>query len=176
MKHITFLIVAILALSISTTSCSRKKNPNARTDTYSSGSVTFGADESFAPIIEEELDVFHSIYVQAHCTPKYMTESEGMNLLLANKLLMMFTSRDFKKSEYDNLIARERKPYTVHVGYDGLALIINRENTDSCMSVTDVKRILSGEAEADEGIIHCPGSLAFIHQQGKEEEQTRGER
>ena len=147
MKHITFLIVAILALSISITSCSRKKNPNARTDTYSSGSVTFGADESFAPIIEEELDVFHSIYVQAHCTPKYMTESEGMNLLLANKLLMMFTSRDFKKSEYDNLIARERKPYTVHVGYDGLALIINRENTDSCMSVTDVKRILSGEAK-----------------------------
>jgi phosphate transport system substrate-binding protein len=60
---------------------------------------------------------------------------------------MMFTSRDFKKSEYDNLIARERKPYTVHVGYDGLALITNRDNTDSCMSVKDVKRILSGEAK-----------------------------
>ena len=28
---------------------------------------------------------------------------------------------------------------------------------------TTLLRILSGEAEADEGIIHCPGSLAFIH-------------
>ena len=34
---------------------------------------------------------------------------------------------------------------------------------------TTLLRILSGEAEADEGIIHCPGSLAFIHQQGKED-------
>ena len=123
----------------------KKKNGNERNDTYSSGTISFGADESFQPIISEELDVFHSIYVQAKCTPKYMTESEGMNLLLANKLYMMFTTRDFKKSEYDNLVARQRKPYTVHVGYDGLALIANRSNTDSCMSVKNVKRILTGE-------------------------------
>ena len=34
---------------------------------------------------------------------------------------------------------------------------------------TTLLRILSGEEEADEGIIHRPGSLAFIHQQGKED-------
>lgn len=129
------------------TSCSeKKKDPNARNDTYSSGSITFGADESFAPIIEEEMDVFHAIYVQAHVTPKYISESEGMNLLLSDKLLMMITSRDFKKSEYDNLKKRNRVPISIHLGYDGLALIANRNNTDSCITVDDVKRIFSGEA------------------------------
>lgn len=141
----SLLTVALLALSLLAACSQKKKDPNARNDTYSSGAITFGADESFAPIIEEELDVFHSIYVQAKCTPKYMTESEGMNLLLANKLYMMFTTRDFKKSEYDNLIARQRRPYTVHVGYDGLALITNRSNIDSCMTVKTVQDILSGE-------------------------------
>ena len=34
---------------------------------------------------------------------------------------------------------------------------------------TTLLRILSGEEEADEGMIHRPGSLAFIHQQGKED-------
>lgn len=148
MKHfinITILfLVTLLALSAAT-SCSKKKTGNERNDTYSSGQISFGADESFQPIIDEELDVFHAIYVQAKCTPKYMTESEGMNLLLKDKLYMMFTTRDFKESERKNLEARKRMPFTVHVGYDGLALIANKSNTDSCMSVKNVKRILSGE-------------------------------
>lgn len=141
------VIASVLALSLAASCNRKKKDPNARTDTYSSGAITFGADESFQPIIDEELDVFHSIYVQAKCTPKYMTESEGMNLLLADKLLMMFTTRDFKKSELENLKKRQRVPYSIHVGYDGLALIINRSNTDTCMSVKNVKRILSGQVK-----------------------------
>ena len=142
--HIT--LVSLLIFGTLFSSCNRKKDPNARNDTFSSGEVSFGADESFAPIIEEEMEVFHSIYVQAKVHPKYMSESEGMNLLLSNKLYMMFTSRNFKESERANLIARERLPITVNVGYDGLAFITNRANTDSCMSVKDVKRILVGEA------------------------------
>lgn len=148
MKHFTFagalFAVALLALSV-VTSCNQKRSGNERNDTYSSGTITFGADESFQPIIDEELDVFHSIYVQAHCTPKFLTESQGMNLLLKNKLYMMFTSRDFSKKEYSQLEAAQRKPYAILVGYDGLALIINRSNPDSCMSVKDVKAILSGQ-------------------------------
>lgn len=124
----------------------KKKDPNARVDTYSSGKITFGADESFSPIIEEEMDVFHAIYTQAKVTPKYMSESEGMNLLLSDKLLMMITARDFKKSELENLKARQRFPMTIHMGYDGLALIANKNNTDSCITVKDVQRILTGEA------------------------------
>ena len=104
----------------------KKKDPNARTDTYATGKITFGADESFMPIIDEEMEVFHHIYKDAHVTPKYMSESEGMNLLLKDKLLMMFTTRDFK--------------------YDALAIIANKNNTDSCICVDDVKRILTGEA------------------------------
>ena len=75
-----------------------------------------------------------------------MSESEGMNLLLKDKLLMMFTTRDFKQSEYENLKKRNRFPMTIHIGYDALAIIANKNNTDSCICVDDVKRILTGEA------------------------------
>ena len=126
-------------------SCNTKKDPNARTDTFNTGSVSFGADESFAPIIEEEMDVYHASHPQAHVTPKYMSESEGMNLLLHDKMYMMITSRDFKQSELDNLKKRNRLPLKVLLGYDGLALIANTSNSDSCISVKDVKRILTGE-------------------------------
>lgn len=142
----TIVFLSVLAFGIFPSCNEKKKDPNARVDTYSSGAITYGADESFAPIMEEEMDVFHSIYTQAKVTPKYMSESEGMNLLLSDKLLMMITARDFKKSELENLKARQRFPMSIHLGYDGLALIANKSNTDSCISVKDVKRILTGEA------------------------------
>ena len=100
----------MLTLGMLSSCKEKKKDPNARTDTYATGKITFGADESFMPIIDEEMEIFHHIYKDAHVTPKYMSESEGMNLLLKDKLLMMFTTRDFKQSEYDNLKARQPLP------------------------------------------------------------------
>ncbi len=139
------LVVSMLTLGLLSSCSDKKKDPNARTDTYSSGNITFGADESFAPIIDEEMDVFHSIYRNAKVTPKYMSESEGMNLLLDDKLLLMITARDFKTSERENLKKRDRFPISIFMGYDGLALIANKNNTDSCLSVNTVKKILTGE-------------------------------
>lgn len=148
MKHLTLtlsiVIASVLALGM-LSSCKEKKDPNARTDTYSSGKITFGADESFQPILEEEMDVFHAIYNQAKVTPKYMSESEGMNLLLKDKLLMMICARDFKKSETANLEKRLRWYKSIFMGYDGLAFIENKSNTDSTLSTVDVKNILTGK-------------------------------
>lgn len=127
-------------------SCNNKKDPNERTDTFSSGEIEFGADESFAPIIEEEMEVFHALHKQARVKPKYMSESEGINLLLANKLKLMFTTRNYKESERNNLVERDRFPIIERIGYDGLAFIVNNTNTDTCISVKDIKRILTGEA------------------------------
>lgn len=149
MKHINsivvIIIVSMLSLGMLSSCKDKKKDPNARTDTYATGKINFGADESFAPIIDEEMDVFHSIYPNAHVTPKYMSESEGMNLLLDDKLLLMITARDFKKSERENLKKRDRLPISIFMGYDGLALIANKNNNDSCLSVNTVKKILTGE-------------------------------
>lgn len=142
---VVIIIVSMLSLGMLSSCKDKKKDPNARTDTYATGKITFGADESFAPIIDEEMDVFHSIYPNAHVTPKYMSESEGMNLLLDDKLLLMITARDFKKKERENLKKRDRLPISIFMGYDGLALIANKNNNDSCLSVNTVKKIFTGE-------------------------------
>lgn len=146
MKKTLLIIVSVIALGI-IAGCSKKpKDPNARTDTFSSGEVSFAADESFAPIIDELLDVYHATHPQAKLHPKYMSESEGLNLLFANKMPLMFTTRDFKPKERQGLKDRDRLPLMERVGYDGLAFIVHNSNTDTCMSVKDIKRILTGEA------------------------------
>ncbi|MBO5233008.1 MAG: substrate-binding domain-containing protein [Prevotella sp.] len=142
-KTISYIIVG-LTLMAGFCSCGHK-NKSGRTDTYSSGAISFASDESFSPIIDEERSLFEALYPLAKLTPIYTSESEAINLLLQGKVSMAVTARDFKPAELQSLKDRKQFPISVRIGYDGLALIQNTANTDSCISVKDIKKILTGE-------------------------------
>ena len=54
-----FRLIGLVALVVLSACNSKSKGP---TDTYSSGVVSIAADESFEPIIQEEIEVFESLY------------------------------------------------------------------------------------------------------------------
>lgn len=60
--YIVFSTIAIAALVLS--ACGKKKAADGRTDTPISGTIKFAADESFAPIIEEELQTYQYRFPQ----------------------------------------------------------------------------------------------------------------
>lgn len=146
MNKLTSYILVGLTLSAGLfSSCGQQKSKDGRTDTYSSGAISFASDESFSPIIEEERELFESIYQDAKLTPIYTNESEAIQMLLDGKVAMAITSRDYKEGELAHLKATKQFPRTIRIAYDGLALIQNKQNTDSCISVKDIRRILTGE-------------------------------
>lgn len=145
-KKLSYILVG-LTLSLLSTSCGDNKPVDGRTDTYSSGAITFASDESFSPIIEEEIQIFESIYKEAKVTPVYTSESDAMNLLLSDSLWLVITARDFKAEELKNLQDRHRRPMSIKLAYDGLAVIQNRENLDSCICIDDIAKILNGTAK-----------------------------
>lgn len=146
MNKLTSYILVGLTLSASLfSSCGQQKSKDGRTDTYSSGAISFASDESFSPIIEEERELFESLYLDAKLTPIYTNESEAIQMLLDGKVSMAVTSRDYKEGELAHLKATKQFPRTIKFAYDGLALIQNKQNTDSCISVKDIRRILTGE-------------------------------
>jgi phosphate transport system substrate-binding protein len=107
--------------------------------------ISFASDESFSPIVESERDIFQHTYQDAKVNPIYTNESDGMKMLLNLKINLLITSRYFKASELKNLRARDFSPVGVKLAYDALALIINKNNTDTCISVNDIKNILNGK-------------------------------
>ena len=145
MKKLSYIIVGLTLSTILLGSCENKKPKDGRTDTYSSGAMTFAADESFSPVIEEERELFEFTYPNAKVTPNYTNESEAINLLLKGKVFMAITSRDFTKEERENLKERKQFPQSIKIAYDGLALVQNSSNTDSCISVDNIKKIFSGK-------------------------------
>ena len=145
-KNLSYIFVGLTLVAALWASCSDKKPKSGRTDTYSSGVISFASDESFSPIIEEEREVFEFTYKKAKVNPIYTNESDGMQMLLDKKTCLLITARDYKPEELQSLKDRGNNPRTIIIAYDGLALISHKTNTDSCISVKDFVRILNGEA------------------------------
>lgn len=139
--NITVGFSLILGLLLS---CNNKPK-NGRTDTFTSGTISFASDESFSPIIQEEIQVFESMNPQAKLKPIWTNELDGVNMLMKEKVYLVITSRNYTERELKNLRDRRFMPRAIPLAYDGLALIINNSNPDSCITVNDIKRILSGE-------------------------------
>ena len=144
-KYTSYILVGLTLCAYVLTSCGERKRKDGRTDTYSSGVIRFASDESFSPIIDEERNVFQSTYPNAKVNPIYTNESDGINRLLKGSVNLVITSRDLKKAEYQNFIDRQFRPQTIKLAYDGLALIVNKNNNDTCISVKDFARVLRGE-------------------------------
>lgn len=147
MKQLLFTGISLCLLSLGFGACTEAKK-SGRTDTTSSGAITFASDESFSPVIDEEVQVFEAHHPAAHLTAVYTNELDAINRLMndSDSIWLVFAARDFKPKEREYLKNTQRVPVSFPIAYDGLALIVNNSNPDSLISVKDVKRILSGEA------------------------------
>lgn len=147
MRLISYICVGLTITSFLFSSCgnSSKKGKDGRTDTYSSGTISFVSDESFSPIIEEEREVFQHDYPRAKVTPIYTNESDGINMLLHGKAWLVFTARDYKPAERNSLKAQQYLPTSFSIAYDALAFIVNKNNVDTLLSVKDVQDIMNGK-------------------------------
>ncbi|MBR4897522.1 MAG: substrate-binding domain-containing protein [Prevotella sp.] len=126
--------------------CGNKpKNTQAEKD-YQRAARYFVADESFSPILNEELDIFRYQNILDTLEVQYTNEQEAVKKLMKLETWLAFTTRDLTKNERQSLEDRKYLPRTIPVAYDGLAIIVNNSNPDTCITVKDFKRILRGEA------------------------------
>jgi phosphate transport system substrate-binding protein len=122
-----------------------KKPKNSLPYDYDKAAASFTADESFYPILDEELDVFMATVAQDSIRPQYTDQEEAITKLMNNETWLAFTARSLSEREVQNLKDRQFMPRIIPIAFDGLAVIVNNANPDSCISVKDFKRILSGE-------------------------------
>lgn len=134
----------------------RSNSKEGPTDTYSSGVIAIAGDESFAPIIQEEIDVFENVYPLAGIVPHYTTEVDAINLLLKDSVRLAIVTRTLTKEEMKSFHSRKFFPQEIKLAMDGVALIVHRSNPDSLLSVRDFRRILTGEVREWKEV--CPTS------------------
>ncbi len=143
MKLVRFIGASALLLVI--LAACQQKPKDKYTDTYTSGTIAITADESFEPIIQEEIDVFQNQFPLATVKPRYVTEVEAIKQLLDDSVRLAIASRRLTAEEMEFFHSRKFYPQEIKIATDGIALIVNRSNTDTLISVKDVRRILTGE-------------------------------
>ena len=138
--NICILFIAVLLFL----SCNT--NPNAAyNDTPTSGKVNCASDETLRPLADAELDTFHGLYKYAFITMKYHHETELFKALLNDSVKVIMASRKLRIDEENVFKNRNLIPVTTKVAVDALALIINKENQDSLLTISELKDILQGK-------------------------------
>jgi len=125
--------------------CGNKPKNTPSEQKYRQAARYFAADESFSPILNEELSVFSYLNVFDTLEARYTNEQEAIQQLMKLETWLAFTTRDLTAKERQNLKDRGYLPRTMPIAYDGLAIIVNNNNPDTCITVKDFQRILRGD-------------------------------
>ncbi|MCR4810825.1 MAG: substrate-binding domain-containing protein [Prevotella sp.] len=137
--NVTVGLILLLVLGL-LPSCGGKSNSD-----YQEIAKFFAADESLSPVINEELDAYRMRRKDLKIDTLYTNEHDAVNMLVDRKTWLVFTTRQLTPNEQQILSEKRLKPKTMPLAYDGMALIVNKDNPDSLITAKDFARIISGE-------------------------------
>jgi phosphate transport system substrate-binding protein len=144
MKLIGYFMILIIFCTACNSNDKNKQTPLY--DTFDYGTINISVDESFKPVIEEQLQMYHFTYPNTDIKVSYKSEVECFKDLLNDSVRMIISARALSDNEFkifsNNL---GFAPKCLNVAYDAVAAIVNINNKDSVFSYDDLVNILSGK-------------------------------
>ena len=130
----------LLAVAVGAIGCTPIKKGD-----YASGSATIYCDDGFKNILEEEIEVFEYTYPNASIIPFYVSEGEAIDTLLADGTQAIISTRDFTKEQIEFMKAKYKRVVRQNcIAVDAVAIITNKKNPVTALSMTEVGDILNG--------------------------------
>ena len=147
---IGFLIIVCFSLI----SC-KTKIINPVTDTLTSGTIHISVDESFRPVIDEQVKVFESSYPDAKIIVHYKPEADCLKDIIRDSLTrMVIVTRGLNRKEEkyfkDSL---NYHPRWDELATDAIAIVVNSRSTDTIFTIERLQQQLAGLMGKKEQII-----------------------
>lgn len=114
-------------------------------DTPTSGKVNIAGDETLEPLMDAMSDTFMGLYQYATLNVKYKSENACFKDLINDSTKVILSTRKLNANETEYFKSHKLIPVTTKIAVDAIALIINRENVDSLLSIAQLKSILEGK-------------------------------
>lgn len=141
MKLVLAFIIIIAAIS-----CNTDESKLALIDSPKQGYINISVDESFKPVIEQQLQIYKSAFPKSTINVSYKSEVDCFKDLLKDSTRLIIVARGLNQQEtnyFTNTLSF--KPQYAIVAYDAVAAIVNINNSDSIFTIDDLKKILSGK-------------------------------
>ena len=139
-------IFTIAFLFVVIASCNNSNNKQAQSDTPSSGTIYISVDESFKPVIEQQIRIYKSSFPNTNIIASYKPEVDCFKDLQQDSTRMIIVARGLNKNEeafFTNKLTY--KPEDDVLAYDAVAVIVNTLSNDTIFTMQHVKDILSGK-------------------------------
>lgn len=144
MRFIKYLLSgsALVAITFTIIACGEDKTGKKDTETTTKGNISISVDESYQPVIEQQLKVFDSSFPEAEIRTLYKSEKECFEDLYKDSARLILVSRDLtpeEKSAYHNNGIYVR---SLPVAMDAIAIVVHPGSVDTFMTVGQLKAIL----------------------------------
>jgi phosphate transport system substrate-binding protein len=147
MKQYRITLMMLLAIAL-WGACKSKTNQVDDRDTPNKGTIRISVDESFKPVMEEQIKVHHSSFPDTKIIASYKPEVECLKDLQNDSTRMILIARGLTKNEtafFESKLSFQ--PQFAILAYDAVAVIVNQASKDSVFSIADLKDILSGKSK-----------------------------
>lgn len=151
-KNIVALLLGIVFLIAG---CGEEKKEVSKEDTPTNGTIYISIDESFKPVMEEQVKVYQASYPNTHIIASYKTEADCLKDFFrdsANRLIIITRGLTDNEVKYlgDSL---GYNPRWNDIASDAVSIIVNANSNDTLFTLDKLRNILTGRANRQQRIV-----------------------
>jgi phosphate transport system substrate-binding protein len=145
-KHAGIFVFLFLPVLLINSCQSYKEKDEKLLDTPERGTIYISADESFKPIIDEQVKVYEANNPGTKINVWYKAEAECLKDLLVDSIRMIIATRGFSEEEKSFIIdSMKLSPRKMVVARDAVSVIVNPLAEDSLFTMNELREILTGK-------------------------------
>lgn len=154
------LFIVTLLLCLTSCNSNKKGNPNWLQE----NDVKVAIDETFRPIMDNLVQSFGMAHVEANMKPLYVSEDSAIRSLVNDSVRCCIVTRKLKENELTIIRSHRLDATQALIASDAIALIVNKENTDSLITLDEIKGIVTGRITRWEQLKHHTrsGELSLV--------------
>ena len=151
-KFLKYIIFPTAAVFLFVFSCKDKDRSLEHLDGIVQGKIDILVDETFLPIIADQVQVFENVY-DAKITLLPKSENEALVALSQGKAKVIVLSRKLNVAEEVMFKNRKLIPKVTKIGKDAIALIKSKSDNDTLVNLQDVLNFMKGEKNGIKGLV-----------------------
>jgi phosphate transport system substrate-binding protein len=115
-------------------------------DNQTSGSIKVLIDETYKPVMEQQIKIFTSRYPDAKILAEYKPEAECIKTFLEDSTRVVFVTRDLTNEEKAYGESKKFITKSMPMARDAVAFITSKENSNPVFKIADLRKILLGDS------------------------------
>lgn len=128
-------------MALGVVSCAKVKRGE-----YAKGSATIFCDDGFRNILNEEIEVFEYSYPESSIIPFYVSEQDAIDTIMADGTQAIIITQELTKEQKEYIKDKFKRVVKTHcIAVDAVALITNKGNRVTTLSMKEIGDILNGK-------------------------------